>query len=242
MKGKKMNLTKSGVKPFATIKSKIVVMGVFAIAASAVVGVVGINSINRNFKYNAIESSINDLNMLHKQNQIEEANYHNYATVDYLERVVANLGEMSGITSKLNQMAENKYNNDVQDISGAVQKSLANYSEIQSLSSERGFTAETGLFQQYKEASVVTEESFAALMDKPEWMEIEWMEGILGETGEPVTVDGKDYLELNFSNPVPLKAKRNSMSFRIGGTLTYDGDVYITNIRWRKGNDVLPSA
>ena len=77
-------------------------------------------------------------------------------------------------------------------------------------------------------------------MDKPEWMEIEWMEGILGETGEPVTVDGKDYLELNFSNPVPLKAKRNSMSFRIGGTLTYDGDVYITNIRWRKGNDVLP--
>lgn len=121
-----MNLTKSGVKPFATIKSKIVVMGVFAIAASAVVGVVGINSINRNFKYNAIESSINDLNMLHKQNQIEEANYHNYATVDYLERVVANLGEMSGITSKLNQMAENKYNNDVQDISGAVQKSLAN--------------------------------------------------------------------------------------------------------------------
>ena len=224
---------------FQTIRSKIVFMGIFAIAAAIIVGIVGINSINRNYQFSTVESYINDLNILHKENQVAEAEYRNYVEQRYLEEIVANLQQMTEDASQLSTLAESKYQDSVQEILSAVEQSKENYSEISSLSNKRGFSTQAGLYQEYDAANEAVNESFGKLLDKGAWIELSWMEGTLGQTGELVNVDGKDYLKLSYSKPMPANVKRNGMSFRIGGTLDYDGKVYISNIRWRNGNDVL---
>ena len=81
----KTNDKKVNFNVFQTIRSKIVFMGIFAIAAAIIVGIVGINSINRNYQFSTVESYINDLNILHKENQVAEAEYRNYVEQGYLE-------------------------------------------------------------------------------------------------------------------------------------------------------------
>ena len=50
----KTNDKKVNFNVFQTIRSKIVFMGIFAIAAAIIVGIVGINSINRNYQYSTV--------------------------------------------------------------------------------------------------------------------------------------------------------------------------------------------
>ena len=52
----KTNDKKVNFNVFQTIRSKIVFMGIFAIAAAIIVGIVGINSINRNYQYSTVET------------------------------------------------------------------------------------------------------------------------------------------------------------------------------------------
>ncbi|MBP3609054.1 MAG: methyl-accepting chemotaxis protein [Lachnospiraceae bacterium] len=225
---------------FQSIKGKIVFMGIFAIALAAVVGTAGIRTMNENEVYNQIQTYVNELNLLNEENRTLEAEYRNYKKPQYLDDVVENYKEMYRIVSELSEAAGEDYQNAIKEIQDTVQKSSANYSEMSSLSSERGYSSDIGLYQEYLAANTAVEEAFGKLLDKGAWIEMHWMDGHLGETGELVEVDGTEYRKLSYSKPMPAKVKRSNMSFRMGGTFTYDGKVYITNIRWKNGNDVIP--
>lgn len=190
----KINNNKSYLNVFQTIKGKVIFMGTFAIASAIIAGIVGIKSIDRNYRFSKVESNVNDLNILHKDNQVSEAEYRNYVEQEYLDKIVVNLQNMSENTSKLSKMAEQKYHDNIQKVSIAIEQSNKNYSEISSLSSKRGFLEDVGFYQQYLQSNEAVRESFDKLIDKPYWIEMSWMDGNLGETGEPVNTDGKVYI------------------------------------------------
>ncbi|GFI24519.1 methyl-accepting chemotaxis protein McpB [Lachnospiraceae bacterium] len=237
-----MNHGKSTIRSvviFQTIKSKILLMGVFSILVAVCIGVLGINSINRNSSNSEIESIVNEIDVLQAKNLGLEAQYQYYIDQKYLDNILDNLGQMTLNAELLQHLTDTKYKEDIDKILEKLTKSSANYSKISELSKTRGFDGESGLYGQYLEGSGILDDSFSGLIDKQDWLEIKWIDAHMWTSGELVEIGGKEYIRLIYSGPIPEKVKRNSLAFRVGGTLTYHNDCYITDIKLVKGTNSI---
>ena len=222
-----------------TIKEKIIFMGIFSIATAVIIGIVGIQSINRNYKLSQMQKEINELIVQHKSNQILEAEYRNYAESQYLDQIITGMQNMQTSAEQIKRLASSQYRIPVSEIAEEIENNTNNYSELNIVSTQRGYSEDSGLYQQYINHDDELRLAFDSLMDQGAWIEMNWMSGNFNETGEAVEVDGRNYYKLSYSQPAPTSVKRTGMSFRLGGTFNYKGKVYISNIRWRNGNDVL---
>jgi len=222
---------------FQTIKSKILLMGVFSIFVAVCIGVLGINSLNKNGSNSEIGSIVNEIDVLQAKNLALEAQYQYYIDQRYLDSILSNLGQMMSNAELLQGMADVKYKEDIDKMLDKLAKSKANYSKISELSNTRGFDGENGWYGQYLEASAALADSFSGLIDKQEWLEIKWIDAHMWTSGERVEIDGKEYVKMVYTGPVPESVKRNSIAFRVGGTLTYHNNCYITDIKLVKGAD-----
>lgn len=222
---------------FQTIKSKILLMGIFSIFVAVVIGMIGIYSINRSGTNSEIESIANEIDVLQAKNLALEAQYQYYIEQSYLDGILANLGQMSTNVKSLQAMTSEKYTQDVSRMLDSLTRIETNYSEISKLGATRSFNKDAGLYQQYVEAGSALGESFEKLIDKEDWLEIKWIDARMWTSGEHVTVDGKEYVKVVYSGPVPENVKRNMLAFRVGGTLTYDKNCYITDIMLTDGTN-----
>jgi methyl-accepting chemotaxis protein len=222
---------------FQTIKSKIMIMGVFSILVAVVIGVIGINSINRNSTNSEIESIANEIDVLQAKNLALEAQYQYYIDQKYLDGILSNLGQMIEGVQSLKAMTSDKYAGSVNQMLDSLTKIESNYSQISQLSSTRSFNADAGLYQQYADAGSALTESLSDLIDKEGWLELKWIDAHMWINGERVTVDGKEYVKLLYRGPIPEGVKRDNIAFRVGGTLTYDKDCYVTDIKLTNGAD-----
>ena len=220
---------------FQTIKSKILFMGIFAIVVAVCIGVTGNWSISQNGKNSEIVSMINDIDVLQAKNLALEAQYQYYIEQDYLDSIIAHLNEMTDKVNSLYKLAGRKYNDEISRMLERLKKTEENYNEISSLGNLRGYKEDIGLYQQYQETGAGLSESFSVLVDKGDWLELKWVDGAMWSTGERISFDGKEYVKIHYSGPVPEGVKRNNMAFRIGGTLTYQGNCYVTDIRLTGG-------
>lgn len=221
------------------IKAKLLLMGIFSIVVAVCIGVLGINSINRNGRNSEIEAIVNEMDVLQAKNLALEAQYQYYIDQSYLAQIRSNLEQMTANAELLQRQAGGKYKEDVDMMLDRLTRSRENYSNISEYSSTRGFDGESGLYQQYLEAGSALTESFKGLVDKQEWLEIKWIDAQMWSSGERVVIDDKNYVKLVYTGPVPEKVKRNSMAFRIGGTLTYHNNSYITDIKLTNGTDEM---
>lgn len=222
---------------FQTIKSKILLMGIFSILVAVCIGVMGINSLNRNSSNSEISSIVNEIDVLQAKNLALEAQYQYYIDQKYLDNILDNLGQMVSSVESLRDMAGNTYGEDTEKMLDGLTRIQSNYSEISEWSGTRGFDGTSGLYGQYLEADSALAESFSVLVDKPDWQEIKWIDAKMWTSGERVEINGKEYVKLAYTGPVPNGVRRNALIFRIGGTLTYHGDCYITDIKFTKGSD-----
>lgn len=184
---------------FQTIKSKILLMGVFSILVAVCIGVLGINSINRNSSNNEIESTVNEIDVLQAKNLGLEAQYQYYIDQKYLDNILDNLGQMTSSAELLQNLADTKYRRDIEKILEKLTKSRENYSEISELGNTRGFDSQSGLYKQYLEASGALADSFSDLIDKQDWQEIKWIDARMWTSGEAVEMDDKEYVRLIYS-------------------------------------------
>ena len=212
-----------------TIKSKIVIMGVFSILVAVGIGVLGINSLNRNSSNSEIESIVNEIDVLQTKNLALEAQYQYYIEQSYLDSILGNLNQMTANAELLKGLTGSKYNENVEKMLDRLAKIQADYSNISSFSATRGFSSDDGLYKQYLESGSILSDSVSLLVDRQEWMEIKWIDSSMWTSGERVTIDGKEYVKLIYRGPVPESVKRNFMAFRVGGTLTYNKNCYYTN-------------
>lgn len=220
---------------FQTMKSKILLMGVFSILVAASIGMVGFYSMDRSSRNSRIEAIVNGIDVLEAKNLALEAQYQYYIDQGYLSDILANIGQMASDVHALQSQTGQEYEEDIAKMSKLLEASQANYSEISQISGERGFRTEDGLYKQYIDTSAALSESFAALVDKQEWLELKWAESVMWAGGEIVTLDGTKYVKMQYRGPVPENVKRNNLLFRVGGTLDYDKDCYISDIQLTGG-------
>lgn len=222
---------------FQTIKSKILLMGLFSVFVSIVIGTIGINSINRNSTNSEIESIAKEIDVLQAKNLALEAQYQYYIEQKYLDDILNNLSQMTAFVQALQTMTSDKYADDVNQMLDSLARIESNYSQISKLGSTRSFSADAGLYQQYADAGSSLTESVSELIDKETWLELKWIDAHMWTDGELVTVDGKEYVKLVYRGPIPEGVKRDNMAFRVGGTLTYDLNCYVTDIKLTNGTD-----
>lgn len=216
---------------FSTIKSKILLMGLFSVFVSIVIGIIGINSINRNGTNSEIESIAKEIDVLQAKNLALEAQYQYYIEQKYLDGILSNLSQMTVFVQSLQTMTSDKYTDNVNQMLNSLTRIESNYSQMTNLGSTRSFSADTGLYQQYLESSSALTESLSALIDKETWLELKWIDAHMWTNGDPVTVDGKEYVKLIYKGPIPEGVKRDHLAFRVGGTLTYNTNCYVTDIK-----------
>jgi methyl-accepting chemotaxis protein len=227
-------------KFYQSVKGKILMMGALGILAAIIIGVVGVSSINRNGKNSEVVSLVNEIGVLQAQNLANDALYQYYVDETYLNSSLENLEAMDQKARQLEKIAGPGYRSSVESIISNVEQNKANFSEIKSINSDRGYDPSIGKYQQYLSASSELSESFKSLVNNNEWIEIHWIDAVFGEGGSDVDMDGKTYTRMIYDYELPNAGKRNSQIFRVGGTFTYKGDYYIKNIKFKNGSDVLP--
>ncbi len=239
MKTKNSAVAKRG-SFFQTVKGKVLVMGVLGILAALIIGVVGISSINRNAQNSEVVSLVNQISVLQSENLANDALYQYYVDESYLNSALENLDAMEQQGQQLKSNADASLQGDVSEILNYVAEDKANYEEIRKIHSERGYDSSIGNYKAFTDASEELRESFKNLVNNNDWIEIHWIDSNLGEGGEEVTVDGKTYRKMIYEYALPVAGKRNNLTFRVGGTLTYQADYFIKNIKLVNGSDELP--
>ena len=222
---------------FQTIKSKIVIMGVFSIFVAVSIGNLGIYSLNRNSSNSEIESIVNEIDVLQTKNLALEAQYQYYIEQSYINSILSNLEQMIANAELLQGLTNPKYSENVDKMLDRLASIQAGYSDISSFSAMRGFSREDGLYKQYTDSGSALSDSLSLLVDRQEWMEIKWIDSRMWTSGERLAIGGKEYVKLIYRGPVPESVKRNFMAFRVGGTLTYNKNCYITDVKLVKGAD-----
>ena len=128
---------------FQTIKSKILLMGIFSILVAVCIGVLGINSLNRNSSNSEIGSIVNEIDVLQAKNLALEAQYQYYIDQKYLDNILGNLSQMlsnvevlQGMTGaaykeKIGKMLdENRYCGDILTQVAAVESALQSFGYV----------------------------------------------------------------------------------------------------------------
>ena len=112
------------------IKAKLLLMGIFSIVVAVCIGVLGINSINRNGRNSEIESIVNEMDVLQAKNLALEAQYQYYIDQSYLAQIRSNLEQMTANAELLQRQAGGKYKEDVDMMLDRLTRSRENYSNI----------------------------------------------------------------------------------------------------------------
>lgn len=161
-------------------------MGIFSILAAVSIGAMAIVSINRNSKNNEIESIVNEINVFQMENIAIDAEYQYYLEQDYLEHIFHNLEEMIQKVVLLKNKTSEKYKTDIDKLLNSLAASEANYKEFSELAKTRSFHKETGMYTQYLKAGDALSESFSALINKGDWLELKWIDAHMWASGEHV--------------------------------------------------------
>lgn len=234
-KGRQKQSQGMGKGNFLTsIKGKIVLMGAVAIAASGVLGYVGMSSLNRSSRNNEVSTDINRINLYQYENQSLDTSYLYFLESSYLDNIVENLGKMEELADSAQKQGGSGVNKDISAMGDTIKSCKENYEQIRTLSGERGFDAETGQYAEFLSQDAEIDGIFTQIKDDKSWVDGSWKE--IGNSGRTVRIGGKRYYKYTYTCPVPDVGKRENFLARIGGTaIQYRGKVYLNNITFRAG-------
>lgn len=217
-----------------SIKGKIVLMGTVAIAASGILGYVGMSSLNRSSRNNEVSTDINRINLYQYENQSLDTSYLYFLESSYLDNIVENLGKMVSLADSAEDQGGSSVKKDISAMGDTIKNCKDNYEEIRTLSGERGFDVETGQYAEFLSQDEEIDNTFAQIRDDKSWMDGSWK--TISDSGRTVRIGGKSYYKYTYSCPVPNVGKRENFLARIGGTaVQYSGKVYLNNISFRVG-------
>lgn len=221
------------------IKTKLIILEAMAIAASLIVGYTGIAMMGRiNSKANMV-TDMNNINLLQYENRSLNTNYLYYLDIQNLKDISTNLDSMSKSVASAKRKAGLFFLKDVIDMNSAINKLKDNYSQIITLTEERGFNHNQGSYANYTKADETLATDFQTVKDTSPWIDGPWIETEMNDL-PTITVGGKKYIKYTYSYSMNDFGKRDYVVARIGdsGVASYTGTIYINNIRY-DGNDAL---
>lgn len=234
-----MTKQKSIRKGAGTIRAKIALISGVSILTSLVLGGTGIVALNKTAKNNSVLQDINKINLSQNENQALDTSYCYYLDSSYLDKIVANLGEMDQNAESAGKKAGISRKKEISDMESVLENTKKNYSEILNLSKDRGFTEDAGMYKTFLEKDSALSDSFAAIKDDKDWLDGAWLN--LAGAGQAAEVDGQSLIRVSYSNAVPQEGKRVYLYVRLGGnSIDYSGKVYVNNLAFHKGDEVTP--
>ncbi len=225
---------------FGSVRGRFLLTGILGVAAALIIGLVGIGSISKNSSNSEVVSLVNDISVMQTENLANDALYQYYVDSSYIDSTLDNLNSMNAKATELKAIADGSYGSSIDTILELVGRDSANYEEILSIQNSRGYDPNSGIYSQFIASSADLRDSFTNLVNNNDWVEIKWTDTSMWNNGEDVTIDGVDYYKVVYNKDLPVVGKRNSLGFRVGGTLTFDRVYYVTNIALVNGSEVMP--
>lgn len=210
-------------------------MGGIAIVAAALLGYVGMAALNRSSGNYDVLNSINKINLYQYENRSLDTSYLHFPDNAYLENIIGNLGEMQKLTEAARSEGAGEVEKQLASVGDTVTACKGNYEEILTLSTERGFTEDMGLYASFLEKDSSMSESFLKIRDDKSWIDGKWIE--LAGHVKKVMVQGETYYRFTYTNEIPKLGKRENFLVRLGkDAIEYSGDIHIINITLNKGD------
>lgn len=197
-----------------SLKGKVLIMGGISLAASFVLGSVGISSLNRNNTYNQVLETVNDINIRQYENQSLETSYLYFLDDSYLDQLMDNLKEMQEEEAAAKGLAGGAYGKAMESAWDITEKCQENYGRLKELSSERGFTLKQGKYAEFVSGDETLDKEFQAVMDDKSRLDGSWGDVVIQEK---TTVEGTEYDRYTYAADVPKEGKRDYFFIRLGG-------------------------
>lgn len=235
MNKKQSERSAGGGRFLQSIRGKICLMGGTAVIASVILGAVGIISLNQNNSNQDVLTEMNRINLYQYENQSLDTSYLYFLEDSYLENIVENMGSMESSVEAAKKSAGSRFAQELKTMEQSVTDCGENYRTIRDLSSERGYTPETGNYQLFLEQDEKLKEGFTAVADDHSWVDGSWVK-IAGNASQ-VRVGGKNYYKYTYASEIPKVGKRDQFLARIGATaIDYKGTIVVNNVVLSKGS------
>lgn len=224
---------------FQSVKGKILLMGGTAIAASGILGAVGVVALNKNSNNNEVLTEMNHINLYQYEDESLDTSYLYFLEDSYLENIVNNLGKMEESVTAAQKKAGAKAKSDIKELEKVVAECKDNYSSIREIAGARGYTESSGSYQEFLASDETMTSSFQAVTDDKSWVDGKWSD--VGPIADITDIDGTSYMHVSYSCEIAANGKRDYFLPRIGGNdVNYEGTIYITNIVFHGADQDVP--
>lgn len=212
-----------------SIRGKIFLMGGTAVIASVILGAVGIVSLKQNNSNQDVLTEMNRINLYQYENQSLDTSYLYFLEDSYLRDIVSNVERMEDTVQTAKQSAGSRFTEELASMENSVSACGDHYRSILELSGVRGYTPQTGNYEQFLAWDETLEEGFAKVADDRSWVDGSWIK--IGNGASRARVGGKNYYKYTYQSAVPAVGKRDQFLARIGATaVDYKGTIVVNNI------------
>ena len=228
--------------PLKSIRGKLITLGSISIISTVILGITGIQLMNRNNSNNKVLNDMNNINLLQHENEAQEVNFLYYLEETYYDSILGNLNSMKTFSDDSLKYSNHNFKKDLSVISDDISASLTNTDELMTLISERGFLEENGMYQDFLSKDGELQECFNVLASESDWIDCAWADTNLSSL-ETVEIDGKEYKHATYTTDLKDVSKRNYLVARVGNNgIDYTGNVYVSNFVFDNKDTVDLSA
>ncbi len=215
---------------FRSIRNKLFLLGIVAIAATVILGITGIDMINRNNANNQVMADINNINLHQNENYTKEVSFlYNLDNSDN-QAILQNLKSMEVAAQDALGYSELGFDDELNSIKDNIAKNTQNMSTLVSLFEQRSFKDTEGMYANFMSQDVNFENSFSMMGSESDWIDGAWSD-VQIDSLEVVEIGGKKYRHINYQSDLPAQGKRDYIVARVGNSaIEYTGDIFITNI------------
>lgn len=219
------------VLPIRSIRGKLILLGVVAVAATAILGMMGLYSADSTSRNNALLSAINEVKLLDNENQTLNVEFLYQLENAYNEQMRTNAEQMEQTLALAVKKGGKTYRSDLSALQAEVQKTKENLQKLQELMGSRGFKESDGEYANFVSGDEALFQSFQQMESEDgAWVDAPWKTFTIADLPTE-EVDGVTYAKLSHTVEIPMKSKRDILALRLGqGGVRYQGQVYVTKV------------
>ncbi|MCR5100172.1 MAG: hypothetical protein K6B41_02310, partial [Butyrivibrio sp.] len=211
-----------------SIKSRLLQMGVVAVGATLIIGVLSTFSLLRVGSINKVIYNMNHISELQFDNREIENSYFDDSTSNN-KLILHNLSLMKAyIRDSRKQLPETCKNIDA--LESIITTNETNYIRMNNIDIERGYNSETGLYEDFLKNSAIYEKDLELISSTDSKTEGKPTRVSTGEFDKKV-IDGKSYIRYQYKTPINANSKSNHLQLKLTASqFDYFGDYYINKI------------
>ncbi len=222
-----------------SIRGKLILLGLVAVLATAVLGMVGIYSLGSTNKNNDLLALINDVNLVNYENETLNVQFLYQLENSYNEQMRSNAEKMVQTLENAEKKSGAAYKASLSALKSDVQKTAENLKSLEDLMGSRGFTSEVGEYADFVAGDENLNQSFEQMdTEDGAWVDDLWTTYNVDNLPKE-EIGGKTYVKITHKIGIPIQSKRDILVLRLGrGGIVYHGQVYITRITYGGKTDI----